>query len=276
MNYFLDDYGFKIPEIPGVPASGPSFCAEYQAVYDAMTNKPSAADGTIQDTLMRVFVDSGVFAKAEFLDIFSVHTNAGGEAQINWHNPGTFDPVLVNNPGFVAYQGFTGNQAGGQYVRLNYDPSVDAIAASQDNACYIIGVATNLAEGRYDFGSTDGVRISRINSRNVAGNTVAALNSGGINSNAIASSVAHFAISRGVAANYDLYQNLALTNIVQASNGVPTEELYTCGYNNNGVAEANNRQIRYCLGFTYLTQPEIIIVINALEAYLDNYGTGLI
>jgi hypothetical protein len=75
---------------------------EMEDVWDAFTTKPTSAVLTAMDTMMSGFVNGGYFAKAEFIDIFAVHINTAAEAQINWHDPGTFNPILSGPPIFTA------------------------------------------------------------------------------------------------------------------------------------------------------------------------------
>ena len=51
-------------------------------------------------------VDGGYYAKAEFLDYFSTHSQ--DTALTNWRNPGTFNPSEVNAPAWGQYLGYTG------------------------------------------------------------------------------------------------------------------------------------------------------------------------
>jgi hypothetical protein len=85
----------------------------------------------------------------------------------------------------------------------------------------------------------------------------------------------HFAMSRGAAGSYDRYINLVKTTIAVNSTGEVNVNLYACGYDNNGGLAASNRQVRYVMLFTYLTESEVQAVIGIMETYLDSIGTGL-
>ena len=81
------------------------YCPEYQAVYDAFTTKPSAALASLQDIMVRALIDCGAWALLDVFYNYAVHTNAAGEALINWKLPGTFDATAFNAPTFTALEG---------------------------------------------------------------------------------------------------------------------------------------------------------------------------
>jgi hypothetical protein len=251
------------------------YSPEYQLVWNSFTNKPTAADAAIQDTMLSALVAGGYYAKAELLDVFSAHSNTAGESQKNWKNPGTFDPTLTNSPTWTIYAGFTGAVTGSKYVRLNFIPSSDGTLIGRDNICLIIGVGNDLAETLVDVGVYDGTQSLAIISRSATGNANYNCNTATATNAANANGKKHFAVSRGLAANYDSYQNLVKTNIVRASTALVTKTLYACARNNNGAVAVSNRQLRYVFLFSYLTEVEVDAVIGIMETYLDNYGTGL-
>lgn len=259
-----------IPDTWGGPLSLMS--AEYTLVHNSFTNKPSTADVTIQATMLDALVAGGYYAKAELLDVFSAHSNTAGESQKNWKNPGTFDPTLINSPAWTVYAGFMGDVAKG--VDLNFNPTVNGTLVSQNNICAIIGVGTDLDANLSEFGAYDGAVYFNIKGRRT-NNLRTRCNDATEQTVANVSSLKHITMSRGVAANYDIYLNLVKTNIVRASTGLINKTLYACGFNNNGALVACAKQLRYVFLFSYLTEAEVQGVIAIMEAYLDNYGTGL-
>lgn len=213
----------------------------YTLVYNSFTNKPSVADAAIQATK-------------------------------NWKLPGTFDPTLVNSPGWVAYAGFTGEAT--KYVELNFNPTANGTLVSKNNICLMWGVGTNVNETAYDVGGNDAAVYLRHRAR--ASNFARMYcNDATAKTAANASSIAHYAMSRGLAANYDSYINLVKVNQVVASTGLINISLLACGANGNGTKAGCTKQLRYFFLFSYLTQAEVLAVIGIMEAYLDNYGTGL-
>jgi hypothetical protein len=248
--------------------------AQYVTVWNAFPTKPSAYNSTLFNRWMKRMVDNAHFGKAEFLDLFVTEHQDG--ACINWHSPGTFNPSEVNAPTWGQYLGYTASAAG-KYIRSNFIPSVNGTLIGQDNICIIIGIGNNLAEDLFDFGSNDaGTNRIMITSRTSI-NTFKVYFTAS-NSEVNANSKKHLALSRGAAANFDMYINLVKVNKASASGGFANKELYIGGRNNNGIADIGNHQIRYAFLFSYLTEAEITGVngvIPITEELLDGLGTGL-
>ena len=258
-----------------------AYCDEYQAVLDYWTGEgwdlPSEATSTIFNTMVETIVDLGVWAKGEFFDFFSTHNQ--NCAVTNWFNPGTFIPSEVNAPVWTQYQGYTGDSAGVKYLRSNFIPSVDGTLIGQDNICAMIGVGNNIKYSAYDFGlrSTAGTNVAfYIMARSGVGDLARwTCNDFSLQSYANNNSKKHFTVSRGNAANYDTYLNFDKTNLVNASTVQGDIEIFICARNNNGSAEASNRQLRYALLTSYLTEEEVTGTIGSENTYLTNYGTNL-
>ena len=248
------------------------FISQYQSVWNSFTNKPTVADAKIQNYTLNALVAGGYYAKAELLDVFSAHSNTAGESQKNWKNPGTFDPTIVNSPGWVAYAGFTG--AATKYIELNFNPTTNGTLVSQNNICMIWGVGTNVDETTYDVGGNDAAVYFRHRARS---SNFARMycNDATAKTGANASSIKHYAMSRGVAANYDSYINLVKVNQVVASTGLVNISLLACGVNGNGSKVGCTKQLRYVFIFSYLTQAEVQAVMGIMNTYLTNYGTNL-
>jgi len=247
------------------------YSEEYQAVYDAFPDKPSDADAAIQATMLDALVAGGYYAKAEFIDIFSAHSNAS--SLFNWRNPGTFNPSLVLAPAWVQYEGYTG--AAGNYINLNFNCATQGTIIGQNNICLLIGVGNNVSEVRYDVGAIDAAKGLYIRSKHTTNISVFSCNSGLV-TDPNTNGKKHFGVSRTVGANFDSYQNKVRVNKAAASVGLVNMEMYACAYNNNGVPQNSTRQLRYAMLFSYLAEAEVFAVIDIMEAYLDNYGTGLI
>lgn len=258
------------------------FSAEYQAILDYWVttlggSAPTHAISEYFDLMVSTMVENGVWAKTEFFDFFSTHTNTNNEALVNWKNPGTFNPDAVNAPTWTQYQGFTGANTGTKYISSNFIPSVNGTLIGKDNICAIIGVGSDIDESNFDFGSYDGTHALRLVSRR-SGVARYSLNNWTANeaTQANLNGKGYFMASRNNSANLDTYINLIKTNKVSASSALETREIYICGQNNNGSAIGCNRQLRFALLASYLTETEIINTINTIETCLDNLGTGLI
>ena len=93
-------YGGKAVTYGGEAVRTSVYCAEYQAVYDAYTTKPSDAVAAIDNTMVSGLVSDGVWAKLDAVWVYAAHINAAGEALLDWKQPagganqtpqGTFD-----------------------------------------------------------------------------------------------------------------------------------------------------------------------------------------
>jgi len=93
-------YGGKAVTYGGEAVRTSVYCAEYQAVYDAYTTKPSDAVAAIDNTMVSGLVSDGVWAKLDVVWVYASHTNGAGEALLDWKQPtggtdivtdGTFD-----------------------------------------------------------------------------------------------------------------------------------------------------------------------------------------
>ena len=256
---------------------GLGFCEQYQAVYNEFTNKPAAADAVIQNANILAIVAGGRYIKSERHREFSVHTNDAGEAQLDWIDPAVNPPVTnVNGCAWDAYNGFTGQYAGGKYINLNFNPTVDGTIIGQNNICLIWGVGNDLAENYMDIGACDGTQYLAAYCRTAGGNANWRCNSSGSNNTVNANAIKHYAMSRNNSANFDSYLNLVKTNITRTSTGLVSKTLYACGHNNNDSAIASNKQLRYATIGSHLAEGEVQSAMTDEETYLDNYGTGLI
>ena len=250
--------------------------SQYQTVYDAMVTKPNVVDKYIQNKMLTKIVNSGLFSKAEFIDIFCTHSQ--NTAAINWHDPAKFSPIPTNSPMWTQYKGYTGNTTGTKYVKLSYIPSVDGIAITKTNYCVIIGIGTNIQENLYDFGVYDGNTSLSIISRKT-NDQVAIFNneSSGANINPNINSIGAYAISRKDASISKMNKN---TGSVIASKPVASslvsKELYACAENSNGTASPCNKQIAYVAMFSYLSDYEISEFMEIMDEYLNYYNSKLI
>lgn len=97
----------------GMTGEGTPFCAEYQAVYDAMGALGSYPDdgvGYAQNNVIEYWVNKGVWDDMSFVHILNTHTNAGGQALLDWKLPsgGSQQNVsAIENSGTVPYDTFT-------------------------------------------------------------------------------------------------------------------------------------------------------------------------
>jgi len=139
-----------------------AYDADYQAVLDRSTalgyTAPSAAQQTLQNTLVEDLKTAGVWDK---LDLFYVFATDGDSdyATLNWKAPSSHQVTKVSSPTFTANEGFTGN-ASSAYLETNYNPSNDATNYALNAASFgffISDLGTFTGTSISDFGAPDAV-----------------------------------------------------------------------------------------------------------------------
>jgi hypothetical protein len=261
----------------GGPGRGGGFSAEYKAVHDTFTNKPSAAVAAEQDTLVKALVDGGAWGKLDLFYLFAQENNGDGEALKNWVNPGTFDATLVNTPTFTSLEGFRGG--GADCVDTNYNPSTNKINFSQNSCCGGIYLRDDTQESKYDFGAgTAGLDVWQFQANYASSRARYYVNTTNVSLGPVATD------SRGLwvmqrendAANVKLYRNGSNVDTeADASTGIPSSTTVNVGARGAGYDKSTRQFSCFFLG-SHLTTGEITTVTNAIEAYMDSNGKGVI
>lgn len=254
------------------------FGAEYQAVYDSWTTKPSGAVAAQQNLRVKTLVDANVWAKKDVDYVFAAHTNDNGEALTNWFNPGTFDATLVNAPAFVAFEGFTGNGTT-SYIRTNWNLSTNGINYTRNSAYLAVYIRTNVAAVQIDIGANEGGNDCRICSRTNGDIHLSRINEASVDLDvAVTDSRGYQIITRTGASARALYKNaVSVDSDALASNGVVSRELYIKCRNNAGTPGLfSTRQTALASAGGGLTAPNVTAMTNADEVYMDSNGKGVI
>ena len=251
-----------------------TYCAEYQAVYDAYTTKPSAEAAAIDNTMVAGLVSDGVWAKLDVFYLYAVHTNDDGEALINIINPGTYDATAYNAPTFTALEGFTG--ADTKYIDWNV--SLNALTNyAQNDGCIGAYVRTNVDESATVIGAETGADRTTLFIRS-SDNATLRLNASSGTGTSNTDSRGMYIGNRVLSTHHDLYKNGALLihdNI--ASSGIPTHNMYSLCRNNDGVAELFvTTQLSMIFAGGGLTQTDITNLTNRFETRMDALGKGVI
>jgi hypothetical protein len=130
------------------------YCNEYDAVYQAMTNKPSSTNAGYQNTMVAALVDGGYWARMDQLLIFATEINNGGEALINWVSPGTLDADAVSSPAWTQYLGYLGDGSA-DFISTNFNPVTVAGHYSINSASMGVYVLTDVNESAHVCGAYD-------------------------------------------------------------------------------------------------------------------------
>jgi len=256
---------------------------EYRAVYDAMTNTPTAAIAVQQDVMVGKLVAGGVWTLLDAFYLFAQQSNADGEALINWINPGTFDATLVNAPAFASLEGFTGDGASA-YINTNYNPNTQGINYQlDDSSCFIyqrtdkprdqaqsFGILSSLAGDTYlvvyYISGTDKTSL-KMNDEGACEYPEDAVNKG-----------FYFMQRTGANAKELFLDNISKVSDAEVSVGVPDGEMYIFCRNVIGTGPSNFSNIQAsCFGMgNSLNLGKRTILQNAIEAYMDSNGKGII
>lgn len=252
---------------------------EYQAVYDAMTNKPSSPVASAQNAMVASLISAGVW---EYLDLFFLlaqESNGDSEAQINWVNPGTYDLAANNSPTFTSLEGFTGNGTN-SYLKSVFVPSTNG--SNFTGAVGAWGVYCRSAfpatANKYAFGTR---RNNLFTGTNPATQIKMQMWSNAIADVSSAPSAAMYigTTETSPTANYrSLYKNAssifnALTT-PQATDDYPLMLLGRGG----AVTPGSYTVIQLSCFFAgaAMDQTKVTAVTNAIEAYMDSNSKGII
>lgn len=243
---------------------------EYATVLASMT-APPVADSVRYNRMMKSLVDGGYYAKAEFLDFFFCDIEAN--SLINWKNPETFNPSKVNNPTFVAYEGFTGEFSTPDAIRTNFNPTTNGTLVSQNDICIVVGCGSELTSVSNIFGAYDANNYLRVIPKSTDNYCFVILNDTSNDVFPNEESKGHYAISRGVGTGFNAQKNDQSYSFTRDSTGLVNAEICV-GLNDNGTFRGSPYQIRYLCLFSYLTPTEITDVIDIIETCMDGVNKG--
>lgn len=247
------------------------FSAEYQAVYDAFTIKPSASIAVNQNIFWKKIVDDGVYAKLDVWYTLAGHTNTNGESLINWLNPGTLNATAVNAPAFVALEGFTGDGAT-SYIDTNYNPTSNAINYALLSMSCGVYIRTNSDEVSRDIGAGNRLFISS----RISGAINTRVNDSTNTANIIPDSLGLYVAVRVEAPNKLVYKNKTQYTNAVASTSIPNENIYVLGHNVGGLGLPSTKQTSLAFIGGGLTQTDVNNLTDAFETYMDSNGRGVI
>lgn len=185
-------------------------------------------------------------------------------------------------PAFVAFEGFAGDGATG-YLKTDYIPASDGATFTANDASFGVYSRSNedLNTGKIAMGSrnlpsnlydyfwirTTSNKMSGIINATTAARGLTVTNTYGL-----------YSIHRNSATNCVLAKNAIFgadttVNVV----GVSNREFYILAMNNGGTAGFfETKQISFAWAGKSLTQPELTVLVNALEVYMDANNKGVL
>jgi hypothetical protein len=261
-------------QLPPSEGGGAAFCVEYQAVYDEMTNKPSASVAANQDTMVRTLVDSGYWARMDLFYVTAQESNAANEADINWIDPsaGTYDLTETGGGAltFTSLEGYTGD--GTNYLRPSFNPSTDATQMSKDDATIGAYYRLDINENTYAIGATDGNQLSL--APRWSGTTYTRMNSAASLTAASANSTGMWIATRTASNAVEFFRNGASVNTgAAASVNIPNANLDILARTGGDIS---NNQISIAFVMDGVVDWEAASITTIIEAYMDSNGKGVI
>ena len=183
--------------------------------------------------------------------------------------------TAVNSPTFTKYEGFKGNGTT-SYIDTNYNPSTQGSRFKQNDAS--IGVYTR--DSIKDKGAPTGLTSSSSQSVLVVASTTLYY---GCNSSS-PSKIIHdgraglYTIYRSAAAaTFARVNKIALASSATASVAPISGNFWICGRNKTDAAGTyNNNQIAFQFLGKSLSTTHADIIVDAIEAYMDANGKGVI
>lgn len=130
-----------------VAAGGGGYSAEYQAVYDAITNKPTEAHADAQNTFVVAAKSHGYWDSIYVFQFYAQDSRSAGESLINWKNPGTHNGVEVSGIAWTTLLGYIGDGTA-DAIDMNYNPSTQGGLFEKDHGSYGVYVQNDVDENK--------------------------------------------------------------------------------------------------------------------------------
>jgi hypothetical protein len=255
------------------------YCPEYRAVYDAFSVKPSDDTALMQNAMVKSLVDDGYWARMDVFYCAAVRTNSGGDAFINWYNPGTFD---ITDPGstaptFTAYQGFDGDGSS-DYLSTNFNLHDNAIHITQNSTTIAAYCRSAINDAQMIMGVADAAFARTSIYPRSDGNFISNINSGDLSSLSNATSLGLIMSVRRGANETEGYMNGAsLGSDTDASTGLPDHTMYLLCLNNNGSnAVYFSGEVSIWFIMNAVSDAEALAIKVIIETYMDAIGKGVI
>lgn len=251
------------------PASGVAadYNAEYDTVLAAMTTDPTGDTLTWQNEMVDSLVYFGYWARMDILHVFANTINTGGEALINWIDPGTNDAAEADSPTWTKRQGYKGSDADvGRIVVANLTDASITNYTQDDATIGVYNRLTHDSDANYEiyaysthyivmrFKSSDLARL-RINSTDYY--DVANTDAKGF-----------YVGTRRGATEVEFYRNGSpLGSDTDASTGIP----------NITIDLLKNTPSEFAIYFVMdaVSDAEVVILNRIFERYMDHLGTGI-
>ena len=244
-----------------------SYNAEYDTVLAAMATDPTGDTLTWQNEMIDSLVAFGFFARMDILHVYANTINTGGEALINWIDPGTNDAVEADSPTWTKRQGYKGNDANnGRVIVANL---TDASITNYTQNSATIGIYNRLdhaSDANYEvYGYNTNYIVMRFKSSDLAR---LRLNSTAYLDVANTDAKGFYVGTRRGASEVEFYRNGSpIGDNTDASTGIP----------NSTIDLLKNTPSEFAIYFVMdaVSDAEVVILNRIFERYMDHLGKGI-
>jgi len=249
------------------------YSAEYQAVYNAFINKPTASVANAQNTLVESLKTAGYWATRDCFFALAVHTDSDDDSLIDWISPtGTKAQNIggAQTCDFLAYFGYTSKSAYSAVIDTQFVPSTDGVNYTLNDASYMIYTNTNTDGNIVSCGIDDGSNDAWLFPRN-SDSCNSRVNDGTTDFNANTDSSGCFIVNRTGASATETFRNgVSLGTSTNAATALPAYSFHIGGRNNSGTtASVDNREHAFfSAGGSVADAAEALAVYNAINTYL--------
>jgi hypothetical protein len=208
---------------------------------------------------------------SQYFDWMQIYANQTEEAALLNLVKRDHDAAAIDAISFTPFEGYTG--ATGDYLQVDYNPTVDSIAFGKNDAS--IGVYSMTDSDLAIYEMTVGVATDFIalQASNASNNMVVRVNQTNTSTKAIPSSLGMIIVCRPDQNTVSFFHNSTdLGDDVEASTAVPNAVTYVFKYSST----YSTREIAFaCMGKN-LTNEEVRKLTNCFEEYMDSNGKGVI
>jgi len=246
-------------------------------LFTYWTDEDATLKGNVSqfyDSIQEYHIDDTL----DFLYNFAVHNTAA--AVYDWIRMG-ITATLVNSPVHTAYEGFLTDGAS-SYGKINYNPGTDAVHWRLNSASFGVYIRTNdYTTVKWLIGMGDASNVADIYFLSSTKFRFRINNNGAVYEDVVhENDISGFTIltrqnatTGAYARNSDTYSTISIN-----SSGIPNQALgiFVGAYNNNGsVGYYSPNQFSFAFGGGQLTETQATKLYEAMERFLDAYGTGV-
>jgi hypothetical protein len=256
---------------------------EVEAYITGLTTPLSSTQIGKLNTFVRALKTGlGISALSDAFDVMYILAGETAESSLKNLVKNAHHATAVNSPDFTALEGFTGNGTT-SYINTNYIPNLHKINFALDYASLGIYIRNNTSGDIVDMGARDAYFINRTYIQSKASTSTSY---GNVNQNngyatsplLVPTSIGMTIYNRLSSTILNHSKNKTIsTNIEYASSGIPSYSVTIGALNTADVISLfTTRQYSFAFMGKGLTNENIITLVNAIEAYMDSNGKGVI